>query len=72
MKKVKFLKPYPPYKAGDIATFNEKEAEEILKKEVAESFGEVKAEVKPVEKAEAKAISSPPADKMVKSPKIKK
>lgn len=66
LKRVKFVKAYPPYKVGDIAGFNEADAKALLEKEVVET-DEV-AEVKVTKKA----VVKPPADKMVKAPVIKK
>lgn len=63
LKKMKFIENYSPYKAGDIAGFSEEFARFYLNKKVAV---EVENEVK------VKAIESPPVDKMVKSPKVKK
>ena len=64
MKGVKFITPFPPYKVGDIAGFNESEADKLVKEEIAEFL-------KP-ERVEVKEVVKPPVDKMIKSPKIKK
>lgn len=66
LKKVKFIKAFAPYKVGDIAGFNEADAQALLEKKVVEVEEVVEVKV------EKKAVIKPPIDKMVKSPTIKK
>lgn len=66
MKVVKFVQNYTPYTEGDIASFEDREADEMIKAGVAVKYGKTEVVV------ETEAIEKPAVDKMVVSPKVKK
>lgn len=71
MKVVKFVEPHTPYAVDDIASFDDKTAEKLIKAEVAVPY-EVKEEKKEPEKTETKSVKAAPENKMVTNPPVEK
>ncbi len=63
MKSVKFIAGYPPYNAGEVATFDDEMADRLINElKVAVLF-----KTKSATKSSAKNVKKPPVDKMIKN-----